>query len=106
MSQHRRLQTRHSVEVAAALEVGGEVIEGQVQNLSLGGAFLAVELPPGPLSTGTRGRITFKIPTHDEPIAVGASVRWVSDEGLGLQFDGLRAREVWSLTKFFEQLSS
>lgn len=106
MPQHRRLQTRHPVEVAATLEVDGEVIEGELKNLSLGGAFVAADLPKSPVTTGTRGRVRFRIPTQDDPVAVGCSIRWVSDDGFGLQFDGLRAREVWSLTKFFDQLSS
>ena len=41
-----------------------------------------------------------------EPIEVGATVRWSDDKATGLQFDGLRARDVWALNKYFEQFSA
>ena len=31
-------------------------------------------------------------------------MRWSDDEPSGIQFDGLRARDVWALNKYFEQL--
>jgi hypothetical protein len=104
VSQQRRLQTRHDVEVPATLEVEGQVWEGQFQNLSLGGAFLSASFDEAQIKSGTRGHVNFRIPTQEEPISVGASIRWCSASGVGLQFDGLRAREVWSLNKYFEQL--
>lgn len=104
MSETRRQQTRHPVEVPASLEVEGREFVGQFRNLSLGGAFLATDLEGAEVRTGARGTVRFEIPTQAEPISVGASIRWGSDEGFGLQFDGLRAREVWSLNQFFETL--
>ena len=53
---------------------------------------------------GQRVTINFAIPTIDQPVEVTATVRWSDDKATGLQFDGLRAREVWALNKFFEQL--
>jgi hypothetical protein len=106
VSEQRRLQTRHDVEVPATFEVDGQAWEGQIQNLSLGGAFLSASFEEAQLTSGTRGNVSFRIPTHDETISVGALIRWASADGVGLQFDGLRAREVWSLNKFFEQLDS
>jgi hypothetical protein len=70
-------------------------------NLSLGGALIAAGAK---LSMGQRVSITFSIPTQAEAIEIGATVRWSDDKATGLQFDGLRAREVWALNKFFEQL--
>ena len=106
MSESRRLQTRHDVAVTATLEVAGQVLEGEFRNLSLGGAFFAVTLEGATFTTGSRGTVSFQIPTQDNPVSVGASLRWISDAGIGLQFDGLRAGEVWSLNKYFEQLAS
>ena len=40
----------------------------------------------------------------DEAIEIGAVVRWSDDKATGIQFDGLRARDVWALNKFFEAL--
>jgi hypothetical protein len=53
---------------------------------------------------GTRVKIRFRVPAHDQPIEVGAQVRWSTEDSIGVQFDGLRAREVWSLNKYFEKL--
>ena len=58
----------------------------------------------GECLVGQRVSITFSIPTQAEAIEIGATVRWSDDKATGLQFDGLRAREVWALNKFFEQL--
>lgn len=84
----------------ASVTVDGTTHEVSLQNLSLGGAFIAYD---GRLPMGKRVEISFAIPTQEQPIAVGGQVRWASDSGAGLQFDGLRARDVWSLNKYFEQ---
>jgi len=70
-------------------------------NLSLGGALFLVT-PRLPM--GQRLDVTFKVPTMDEAIEIGAVVRWSDDKATGIQFDGLRARDVWALNKFFENL--
>lgn len=101
MPSNRRLSTRHTVEISATVEVDGESLNGTLENLSLGGAYLLVDRR---LSMGARVELAFRIPTHEEPIVTGASVRWSSETAAGLQFDGLRAREVWSLNKYFEGL--
>jgi hypothetical protein len=31
-------------------------------------------------------------------------VRWADAKGIGIQFDGLRAQEVWALNEYFKQL--
>jgi hypothetical protein len=60
----------------------------------------------GKLAMGQRVSISFAVPTVDTPIEVTATVRWSDAKSTGLQFDGLRARDVWALNKFFQQLSS
>lgn len=75
----------------------------QVVNLSLGGALVTAGAK---FSMGQRVNVSFSIPTLETPIEVGATVRWSDDKATGLQFDGLRARDVWALNKFFEQLTS
>ena len=72
----------------------------KVKNLSLGGAYSC----PASLGMGERVHVTFRLPTLEDPVATGATVRWATDEGVGVQFDGLRARDVWALGKFFESL--
>ena len=83
------------------MDIDGKVVETEMRNLSLGGANVAVRAK---LAMGTRVVLRFRVPTHDQPIEVGAQVRWSTDDAIGVQFDGLRAREVWSLNKYFEKL--
>jgi len=99
---NRRTSTRYPVDVQATLSVGDESTEVRLINLSLGGAFIA-DLDR--VEFGTQVQISFRIPTHDEPIEVSAATRWSTEFGVGIQFGSLRAREVWSLNKFFESLS-
>ena len=101
MTDNRRSATRHDVSLAVTLEMDGKALETEMRNLSLGGANVAL---PDRLAMGTRVKLRFRVPTHDQPIEVGAQVRWATDDAIGVQFDGLRAREVWSLNKYFEKL--
>ena len=74
-------------------------------NISLGGLFVETT-EPFPLQT--RLQIRFKIPTQPDPIEVSGEVRWVEPGaaglpcGMGIRFQGLRAREVWALNRFFQ----
>jgi hypothetical protein len=72
-------------------------------NMSLGGALIAY---PERLPLGTGLELTFRVPHLETPIHVKALVRWSDDEATGVQFDGLRAREVWSLNEFFKQFEA
>ncbi len=96
-----RQSVRHSVNLTATVVVGGETHQSKLLNLSLGGALMthADRLP-----MGDRVEVEFSIPTQKEPIVVGSAVRWSTETAIGVQFDGLRAREVWSLNKYFETL--
>ncbi len=101
MADNRRTSTRHAVSLAGKLTISGVQKECTVLNLSLGGAQVAAG---SRIPMGQRLQIVFTIPTTPEPIEVGAVVRWSDDKATGLQFDGLRARDVWALNKYFEQL--
>jgi hypothetical protein len=100
VAENRRTSTRHVVSIAATLKVDGQDRPCHVVNLSLGGALFAAQKMP----MGQRVDISFKVPTMDEAIEIGAVVRWSDDKATGIQFDGLRARDVWALNKFFEAL--
>lgn len=89
------------MDLPVTLVIEGEPRQETIRNLSLGGAFVETSER---LAMGTRVELTFQIPTYEEPIRAGGQVRWNSELGIGVQFEGLRAKEVWSLNKFFEQL--
>ncbi|HKE16595.1 MAG TPA: PilZ domain-containing protein [Kofleriaceae bacterium] len=109
MTDNRRSATRHEVAIAVTALVRGRSIEssleqrfdGTIRNLSLGGAFVHIGRR---LAIGTPVSLRFEIPTHARPIEASAVVRWTSGEGVGVQFEGLRAAEVFALGKFFEGL--
>jgi hypothetical protein len=100
VSENRRA-TRHPVSIAAKLTIEGKPVDAMVMNLSLGGALVAL---PTKHAMGQRIEISFKVPTADQAIEVGTTVRWTEGTGIGLQFDGLRARDVWALNEFFKRL--
>lgn len=87
------------------LQAGDSRQQAVTRNISLGGIFVEVE-KPYPLQT--RLEIRFRIPTQPEPIEVGGEVRWIEPagdgqlSGMGIRFQGLRAREVWALNRFFQ----
>lgn len=101
MADNRRTATRHSVSITGKFSTTGAPADCSIMNLSLGGALLAASKRH---AMGERCHITFKLPTMEEPIDIGATVRWSDDNSVGIQFDGLRARDVWALNEYFKQL--
>jgi uncharacterized protein YabE (DUF348 family) len=101
VADNRRTSTRHDVSLAAKLTLDGNQREATVMNISLGGALVNAGAK---LAMGQRVQISFAVPTLETPIEVTATVRWSDAKTTGLQFDGLRARDVWALNKYFEQL--
>ena len=75
------------------------------RNISLRDVFLETTAP---LPLQTRVQIRFHIPTQSEPIEMDGEVRWIEPggaeqlPGMGIRFQGLRAREVWALNRFFQ----
>lgn len=102
MPDNRRTSTRHHVELPCTLTIVSEGAPAQLVlvNLSIGGAL--VRRPRLPL--GVRVEVTFQVPTLEHAISTGAVVRWSTDDEVGIQFDGLRPRDVWALSKYFESL--
>lgn len=100
MTDNRRTSTRYDVWIEAKLTVDGSQLDVTMTNLSLGGALVAGTRH----AMGQRVQINFRIPTLEAAIDVGATVRWADAKGVGLQFDGLRAQEVWALNEYFKQL--
>jgi hypothetical protein len=101
VADNRRTSTRHAVSIAGKLAVDGVERPCTLMNLSLGGALLSAGAK---IPMGSRVKITFNVPMAEEAIEVTATVRWSDDKATGIQFDGLRARDVWALNKYFEQL--
>ncbi len=101
MADNRRSSTRHTVSIACTITVEGVVRDCTMVNLSLGGSLVEAGMK---YPMGARVQTAFKVPNLDHTVDVGATVRWSDAKGVGLQFDGLRARDVWALNEYFKQL--
>jgi type IV pilus assembly protein PilZ len=106
LSEHfRRTDPRYARRLEVEVVVGEDRKVATTRNISLGGVFVETTTP---LPLQTRLQIRFRIPSQTEPIEVGGEVRWVEaggpdqPPGMGVRFQGLRAREVWALNRFFQ----
>jgi len=100
VADNRRSATRHDVDIEARFQSGSAPVECRIKNLSIGGAFVAVAKLP----RGARVKVWFRVPGLENEIESEGTVRWATDQGVGVQFDGLRARETWALGKYLEAL--
>lgn len=103
--EHRRSDRRYDRRVAIDFSYEGSSFTAHTRNISLGGVFIETEQT---LPFGARLSLRFKVPTQSELIEVAGQVRWLEMDdgrlrGLGVRFEGLRARDVWALNKFFEK---
>ena len=103
--EHRRSDRRYDRRVPIDFAHEGSSFSAHTRNISLGGVFIETDHT---LPFGAKLSLRFKVPTQTEMIEVEGQVRWLEmDEGrlrgLGVRFEGLRARDVWALNKFFEK---
>ncbi len=101
-STEKRTYARYEYRIPVEAAIGDREISGLTVNLSLGGMLLQVAEP---LPFGTRLRLRFRLPALDSDTEVYAAVRWVTKTAMGVQFESLRARDVWGLNRLFENLS-
>ena len=95
-----RSAPRYTVQVEVKVTIASERYTATTRNLSIGGALVDAAVKP---AFNTRVQLRFVVPTQEEPIKAGGVVRWSDSTGFGVQFDGLRARDVWALGKYLEQ---
>jgi uncharacterized protein (TIGR02266 family) len=103
--EHRRSDRRYDRRLPIEYQHEGTVYSAHTRNISLGGVFIDTDKI---LPFGARITMRFSVPTQAEPVEVTGQVRWLESEeqrprGLGVRFEGLRARDVWALNKFFEK---
>lgn len=96
----RRGSSRVEVELPASLGVGAAEHACVISNLSLGGALLDA---PVEVAMGDELRLKFILPGLDA-VDVDVVTRWRSDGRVGVQFQSMRAREVWALGQFLRAL--
>lgn len=99
-----QISRHYNVEVSALVRVFGEKVHQQIcqlRGMSLGGTFIEL----GRLSPGTQVNITFGVPTLGEKLSIDAVVYWSTEQGAGVQFEGMRARQVWALWRYLESVA-
>jgi Tfp pilus assembly protein PilZ len=110
LSEHfRRIDPRYDRQLRVEVSCDGKEYVCRSRNMSLGGMHLDCA---GPLPIGATATLRFQIPTQPELIEVAGDVRWVAplpdggdQVGIGIRFQGLRARDVWALNRFFQSAS-
>jgi uncharacterized protein (TIGR02266 family) len=103
--EHRRQDRRYERRVPIDVQFDGGALSTHTRNISLGGVYVESERQ---LPFGTKVHLKFRVPSQTDVIEVDGQVRWVEMEeghvkGIGIRFEGLRARDVWALNKFFEK---
>ena len=101
MDSSKRSHHRLPITLPIELMYQGRSIMGATRNLSLGGMFITCnEAVPH----GARVQLRFDLETLGRSVTTDAIVRWVeSASGIGVQFTGLRAQEVWGLQRLIER---
>ncbi len=106
MAEHfRRIDPRYDRQLSVEVSSEGEELVGRSRNVSLGGMYFEARRA---LPIGATVTLRFHIPTQPEAVEVSGDVRWVvntpgsSEFGIGIRFQGLRARDVWALNRFFQ----
>jgi uncharacterized protein (TIGR02266 family) len=103
--EHRRADRRYDRRLDVEVAADGLKLSTYTRNISLGGMYIIADRA---LPFGSKVTLRFSVPTQAEVVEVEGEVRWVESEdgethGLGIQFGGLRARDVWALNKYFER---
>ena len=107
MAEHfRRIDPRYERQLEVEVQFEGKKQTSRTQNISLGGLYLE---SASPLPIGITVQLRFQLPTQPEPVEVAGDVRWVvkkdgpgDQSGVGIRFQGLRARDVWALNRYFQ----
>ena len=106
LAEHfRRIDPRYDRQLEIEVLFEGKKQTSTTRNISLGGLYLE---SASPLPIGTTVQLRFLLPTQPEPVEVAGDVRWVvkkgagDQSGIGIRFQGLRARDVWALNRYFQ----
>jgi len=79
-----------------------EWVAAAARDVSAGGAFITT---PTAEPIGTQIELELVLPTSDQVFTLFAIVRWVSPEGMGVQFAGEPSDVLLELTDYFATLT-
>lgn len=96
----RRAHERFDVRLEVTVLHAGAEYTGHTRNVSLGGLLLTGDAVSVPFGATVEVRVP--LPALDEPAVIAATVRWIRDGAVGLQFGSLRAKEQWALNQLMK----
>lgn len=96
----KRSHVRFPLHLEVTLICGGERHSAQSRDVSLGGMFVHTDAK---LPFFGKVELRFTMPGLKEESVVEGVVRWHEQNGVGVSFDSLRAREVWALNQLFKK---
>jgi hypothetical protein len=76
---------------------GQEIRSANARDISLGGMYIASEARP---ELGRSLSIKLTLPGNSTVLTLPAVVRWFSDDGFGVQFQLLGAKETHAITRY------
>jgi hypothetical protein len=102
--ESKRTDPRYERRVDVVLTTARGSYTGVTRNLGLGG--LCAE-SDAPIAFGEKVQVHLQLPAQKDPIDADGEVRWVRTESdgvrlIGISLPGLRARDVWALSKFVQ----
>ena len=103
MAEKRQFE-RAEFDGQATVEWGGKKRAARVRDLSVGGAYVIhAEKPP----FGTAVKLTFQLPALADkgPSTITGIVRWVREDGFGVQFGPTGALDTYGLAEFVARKS-
>ncbi len=98
MSEKRHFE-RAEFDGEAEIDAGGRRFKVKVHDLSVGGAYLLSQDKP-PFGSGVKMTLTLPAIAHKGPSTLGGIVRWVREDGFGIQFGPTGALETYGLAEY------
>lgn len=96
---NKRAYERFERHLRVRVSFDGREIVAVSRDISLGGIFLVTQ-EKVPISSEVK--LHFRLPALKVESEISATVRFQNDDGIGLQFAQLRAKEVWALNQLFK----
>ncbi|MBN2342144.1 MAG: PilZ domain-containing protein [Deltaproteobacteria bacterium] len=99
MTQQRK-HTRIDFVTDVTVDIDGAKVSGATVNISQGGALLTLNAP---VEFGQKLILEILLPKIKETCRIPSVVRWCSDASIGVQFEVLRAIEVWAINQIIHK---
>lgn len=100
MHEHRKHRRKQVHPPVAFVDGAGATHAASCRDLSLGGAFLET---PSALEYGAQIVVVLRLPGLAEETRVSSIVRWRTEDGMGVQFGPMGARETHALTELLRE---